>query len=174
LSHPLILGVGTAIGGVWAFTLWQRLVSAAGSIAALRADGRTRSREQAARLAGAACLVMAGILYARCFLDTWNVPYYLLPALVLGALGEVLVGRRPIITLVATGLMWKWHSPGDLTVRSAPDIYTALYLAWTIPFCIAFLTLGFKALRDPSEHPDPVAGTTAENDPAPTQVGLRA
>ena len=132
LSHPLILGVGTAIGLIWSWSLYQRLTRS-GRVAVLRADGRTRSREETAQLAAAAMLVMAGILYARCFLDTWNIPYYLLPALVLGALGEMLSGRKPILTLVATGLMWKWHAPGDLTVRSDPDIYTALYLAWTVP-----------------------------------------
>ena len=90
---------------------------------------------------------MAGILYARCFLDTWNVPYYLLPGLVLGAMGEILGGRRPIITLVATGIMWKWCTPGDPTVRTDPDIYTAFYLAWTIPFGITFMVLGYKAIQ---------------------------
>ena len=180
LSHPLVLGVGTAIGLMWCATLFGRL-SREGRVSALRTDGRTRSREETAQLAGAALLVMAGILYARCFLDTWNVPYYLLPALVLGALGEMLTGRRPIITLVATGLMWKWHAPGDLTVRSDPDVYTALYLSWTIPFCIAFLSMGFRAARGVrAEVPAEVAsqtrsapeGSTTEPDaPTPSTSG---
>ncbi len=146
ISHPLILGVGTALGLIWSWTLYQRLTQS-GRVAVLRADGRTRSKEETAQLAAAAMLVMAGILYARCFLDTWNIPYYLLPALVLGALGEMLSGRRPVLTLVATAIMWKWHAPGDLTVRSDPDIYTAFYLSWTIPFGIAFLVRGFRLAR---------------------------
>ena len=146
LSHPLILGVGTAIGLLWCLSrtsgVGRRL-----SFAALRPDGRDRPLQEAAYLAGAACLVMAGILYMRCYLDTWNVPYYLLAGLVLGSLGEALIGRWPIISLVATGLMWKFHQPGDLTIRTNPDIYNAMYVAWTIPFSIALIVLGFRAAR---------------------------
>lgn len=148
LSHPLILGAGTAIGLVWCWTLYQRLLAAPGaSVAALPGDRRTRSLENSAQLASAALQVMAGILILRCVLDTWNVPYYILPALVCGALGEVLAGRRPIMTLAATGLMWRFHAPGDLTIRSNPDIYTALYLSWTIPLAVAFIWLGLRAAR---------------------------
>lgn len=145
LSHPLIVGVGTAIGGVFAWSLYQRVLRSR-AVAALRADGRTRSNAEVAQLASAALFVMAGILYARCYLDTWNVPYYLLPGLVLGAMAEVLAGRRPIITLVATGIMWKWCTPGDLTVRSDPDVYTAQYLAWTIPTSVALIVMGFRSI----------------------------
>ncbi|MDO9356109.1 MAG: glycosyltransferase 87 family protein [Solirubrobacteraceae bacterium] len=158
LSHPLILGVGTALGLVWSWSLHGRLTRV-GRIAALRTDGRTRSREETAQLAASALMVMAGILYARCFLDTWNVPYYLLPALVLGALGEALKGRVPILTILATGIMWKWHAPGDLTVRTDPDIYTAFYLSWTIPFGVAFLVEGFKLARGVVLAPGATAGT---------------
>ncbi len=146
LSHPLIIGVGTAVGGVWCWSLYRKVLRSR-AVAVLRADGRTRSNAEVAQLASAALLVMAGILYARCYLDTWNVPYYLLPGLVLGAMGEILGGRRPIITLVATGIMWKWCTPGDLTVRSDPDVYTAMYLAWTIPFSIALMYLGYQGIH---------------------------
>lgn len=147
LSHPLILGVGTAIGLVWLMTRVSVLNGGGLSLAILRRDGRTRSLPESAHLAGAALLVMAGILYARCYLDTWNVPYYLLPGLVLGIIGEALLGRWPIMGAVAAGLMWHFHAPGDLTVRTAPDLYTAMYLSWTIPFSLAYLAIGFRALR---------------------------
>ncbi len=160
LSHPLILGVGTAIGGVWCWVLFQKL-RASRTVASLRTDGRTRSNAEVAQLASAALLVMAGILYARCFLDTWNVPYYLLPGLVLGAMGEILGGRRPIISLVAAGIMWKWCTPGDPTVRTDPDIYTAFYLAWTIPFGITFMALGFKAIQTAADVAEVARGLEA-------------
>ncbi|MEH3053925.1 MAG: hypothetical protein PGN13_07950 [Patulibacter minatonensis] len=150
LSHPLILGVGTAIGLLWCLTRAGALSDRGSrglSFAALRADGRDRSMQEAAYLAGAACLVMAGILYARCYLDTWNVPYYLLAGLVLGALGEALVGRWPVISLVATGVMWQFHKPGDLTIRTAPDLYNAMFVGWSVPFSIAFIALGLAAAR---------------------------
>lgn len=170
LSHPLILGVGTAVGGVWCWSLFQR-VGRSRAVSVLRADGRTRSNAEVAQLASAALLVMAGILYARCYLDTWNVPYYLLPGLVLGAMGEILSGRRPIITLVATGIMWKWCTPGDLTVRSDPDVYTAMYLAWTIPTSITLVFLGYKAIHKAADIAEAEAGVAgldpgAESDDA--------
>ncbi|MFT4034699.1 MAG: glycosyltransferase 87 family protein [Patulibacter sp.] len=147
LSHPLILGVGTAVGLLWCWARWSSLREHR-SIAVLRADHRARSHAESARLAGAALLTMAGILYARCYLDTWNVPYYLTAGLVLGALGESLLGRWPIISLLATGLMWKYHAPGDLTIRTAPDLYNAMFVAWTVPFSVALVVLGFRAVRD--------------------------
>ena len=161
LSHPLIIGVGTAVGGVFAWSLYRGVLRSR-AVAALRADGRTRSNAEVAQLASAALFVMAGVLYARCYLDTWNVPYYLLPGLVLGAMAEILGGRRPIITLVATGIMWKWCTPGDLTVRSDPDIYTAQYLAWTIPASIALVIAGFRSVGR--------AGEIAEADAAAAEL----
>lgn len=146
LSHPLILGVGTAIGLMWLMTR-ASVINGRLSLALLRRDGRTRSLPESAHLAGAALLVMAGILYARCYLDTWNVPYYLLPGLVLGIVGEAMLGRWPVMGMVAAGLMWHFHAPGDLTVRTAPDLYTAMYLSWTIPFSLAYIGMGFRALR---------------------------
>lgn len=145
LSHPLILGIGSAIGLLWCMARSNAITGARLSFAALRPDGRDRSLQESAYLAGGALLVMAGILYARCYLDTWNVPYYLMGGLVLGALGESLIGRWPIISLVAAGLMWKYHAPGDLTIRTAPDLYNAMYIAWTIPFSLVLMGLGFRA-----------------------------
>lgn len=155
LSHPLILGVGSAIGLMWCLTR-STAITGRLSFAALRPDGRERSLQEAAYLAGAACLVMAGILYARCYLDTWNVPYYLMGGLVLGALGEALIGRWPIISLVAAGLMWKYHAPGDLTIRTAPDLYNAMFIAWTIPFSLVLMALGFRAAGGPLAADDDV------------------
>ncbi len=145
LSHPLILGVGFAIGLLWCLSRSSAITGTRGlSFAALRPDGRDRSLQESAYLAGAALLVMAGILYARCYLDTWNVPYYLMGGLVAGALGEALIGRWPIISLVAAGVMWKYHAPGDLTIRTDPDVYNAMFIAWSIPFSIVLMGLGFR------------------------------
>jgi hypothetical protein len=167
LSHPLILGVGTALGLLWCLS---RASAPDGrlSFAGLRADHRGRSRQEAAYLAGAALLAMAGILYARCYLDTWNVPYYLTAGLVLGALGEVLIGRWPVISLVAAGLMWKYHAPGDLTIRTAPDVYNAMFIAWTIPFSIALLVLGFRAARGSLADSPLTLGAERSDTPAST------
>lgn len=170
LSHPLIFGVGTAVGGVFAWSLHQRVLRSR-AVAALRADGRTRSNAEVAQLASAALFVMAGILYARCYLDTWNVPYYLLPGLVLGAMAEILAGRRPLISLVAAGIMWKWCTPGDLTVRSDPDVYTAQYLAWTIPTSVAFVVMGFRSISRAGAIAEADA---ADLDPAPSGDGAPA
>ncbi len=165
LSHPLILGVGFAIGLVWCLSRSSAITGTRGlSFAALRVDGRDRSLQESAYLAGAALLVMAGILYARCYLDTWNVPYYLMGGLVAGALGEALIGRWPIISLVAAGLMWKYHAPGDLTIRTDPDIYNAMFIAWTIPFSIALMALGFRAAAG-SLRVARAAGSVAETAP---------
>lgn len=172
ISHPLILGIGTALGLLWCITRYSA-ISGRLSFAALRADGRGRATQESAYLAGAACLAMAGILYMRCYLDTWNVPYYLLGGLVLGAIGEALVGRWPIISLVATGMMWKFHMPGDLTIRTAPDLYNAMYVAWTIPFSIALLVLGFMAARGSLAAPSEArgaAGEHAESAPPPARA----
>lgn len=144
VSHPLILGVGTAIGLTWAIWLHDRL-------AALRAAGKLpagpRSLPVSAELLSAALLVMAGALYARCYLDTWNVPYYLLPGLVIGAIGEAMRGRVPLLSLVATGMMFEFHPPSDPSVRTEPDVYTAMYLAWAIPISVAYVAMGLAAVR---------------------------
>ncbi len=165
ISHPLIIGVGTAVCGVWCWSLYKKVLRSR-AVAVLRADGRTRSNAEVAQLASSALLVMAGVLYARCYLDTWNVPYYLLPGLVLGAMGEILGGRRPIISLVATGIMWKWCTPGDLTVRSDPDVYTAMYLAWTIPFSVALVVLGYKGIHKAADIAEADGALAASGDDA--------
>lgn len=136
ISHPLILGVGTALGLVWCAGAAQRAKTIASATLSARAE-----------LVSSALLVMAGALVARCYLDTWNVPYYLLPAFVCGAIGEAMRGRVPVMTLVATGLMWEFHPPSDPSVRTEPDVYTALYLAWTVPLSLGYLRLGFQTLR---------------------------
>lgn len=175
LSHPLILGVGTAIGLMWCLSRTTAITGARLSFAALRTDGRDRSVQESAFLAGAALLVMAGILYARCYLDTWNVPYYLMGGLVAGALGEALIGRWPIISLVAVGLMWKYHAPGDLTIRTDPDLYNAMFIAWTIPFSLVLMALGFRAAAGSltSDPEDPGAAVRAAT-PSPASDRERA
>lgn len=164
ISHPLILGVGTALGLVWCITVFQRFEQLQ-LFGSLRSDGKTRSRAGAADLASSALLVMAGALYARCYLDTWNVPYYLLPGLVLGAIGEAMRGRVPVLALVATGMMWKYAPPSDPTVRTEPDVYTATFLAWAIPISVAYVVMGLRAaktaLGDAAEPARPAAKPVA-------------
>lgn len=164
ISHPLIVGIGTSAGLVWCLTIHQRL----GELGLLGRDASRQLRSLAARadLASSALLVMAAILLARCYLDTWNVPYYILPALVCGAIGEAMRGRVPVIALVATAMMWKYHPPSDPTIRTEPDVYTATYLAWIIPFSVGYLLMGLQAARTalvaPAAPATPADATTPD------------
>ena len=107
-------------------------------------------------------LVAAGLLVLRCVFDSWTVPYYMFPALVLAGLGEVLAGRYPLIALVSTGLMWKYNVPGALMLRTNPDLYSAIFLGWSIPVMIALLTLGLTTARGGRERePAPAVLATA-------------
>lgn len=77
-------------------------------------------------------LVLAGVCWWRCMLDTWNVHYYALAALLALTAWEARRGRPPVASIVATALAWlsfQTFTTEDMT----PDVHTALYLTWALP-----------------------------------------
>ncbi len=110
VSHPLVLVVGLAVPALlW---LWRR----------------------PARLPGPAALLMfALVMVLRCALDTWDIGYYMVPALfALSAWEARTPGQRPPATaLVVTVLAWLSFS--WLPHRVSPDAQAATFLAWSLP-----------------------------------------
>lgn len=113
VPHPLIVGVGFAL-----------------SAAAAAVRGRRRED---------ALLLLALVLFVRCWLDPWNTTYYVIPAVTALAAWEAMRGRMPLGALALTGLSWLTLQtlPGALS----PDLQAAAYLAWALPFT------GLLALR---------------------------
>lgn len=75
--------------------------------------------------------LLALCLHLRCLLDTWNISYYALPALLALATWEVHARRLPLVTLAATAACW---ASFELVPEVAgPDVQAAAYLAWSVP-----------------------------------------
>jgi hypothetical protein len=77
-------------------------------------------------------LLLSAVCWWRCLLDTWNVHYYALAALLALTAWEARRGRPPVVAGVATTLAWtsfQIFPASDIT----PDLHTALYLAWALP-----------------------------------------
>lgn len=128
ISHPLILLVGLAIG------------------IALYAVERRRGARTSVR---SALLALALLLLARCVLDTWDTPYYMLPFLLALLTWEVYSAapRLPLIAGSATALasvtlIWL---PGHATA----DVQTLVFLAWTLPLAVALAVLLVASVARP-------------------------
>jgi hypothetical protein len=78
-------------------------------------------------------LVLSGVCWWRCLLDTWNVHYYVLASLLALALWETDRGRPPIVAIAATATAWTSLQIYPAS-SSTPDLHTALYLGWAVPF----------------------------------------
>jgi len=113
LSHPLVLLAGLAVP----FVLWLR--------------------RRPERLTGeAALLLFALVMVLRCVLDTWDIGYYMVPALFALTAWEARTGGRagnrpPVLALAVTVLAWlsfSWLPP-----RISPDAQAATFLAWSLP-----------------------------------------
>lgn len=118
ISHPLVVLAAAAVALAW----WRR-----------RGGHPTTARTDA-------LLLLALVLLMRSLLDTWSIGYYHLPFLLALTAWEVQARRGlPLVSLVATGLLW---TTTDLLVRYAsPDVQAAAYLAWAVP---AVLLLGLR------------------------------
>ncbi|MBJ7329037.1 MAG: DUF2029 domain-containing protein [Solirubrobacteraceae bacterium] len=111
LTHPLIVLLGFALSAVWA--------------------RRGRDRTDAVGL-------LAFLLLMRCVLDPWNNPYYELPFLLALLAWECARGARfPFATVTLTLLAWLTFVTAPKYVL--PDVYCALFLAWSLP---TLLTIG--------------------------------
>lgn len=107
-SHPLIV----AFAGFLALAFWR-----------LRVGKEARQD---------LLLLLAAVCWWRCLLDTWNVHYYALGALVAMAAWEATRGRPPVLSSIVTTLAWtsfQIFPASDLT----PDVHTAIYLTWGLP-----------------------------------------
>jgi hypothetical protein len=136
ISHPAVLAFGVAL----TLTLWTRA-------------RRTALSESDALLA------LALMLLARCMLDTWDTPYYILPFLLALLAWEV---RRPAarpsppaLALACTVLSWVsfvWipeHWGGDVQATS--------FLLWTVPLAFG---LALRLYAPPSRRAAPRQETT--------------
>jgi hypothetical protein len=140
VSHPLVLLVGLAVPAL----LWLR-------------------RRPARLTAPAALLMFALVMVLRCVLDTWDIGYYMVPALfALSAWEARTPGERPPVTaLVVTVLAWLSFS--WLPDRVSPDVQAATFLAWSLPLA-ALLAWRLSALV-------PAAGnTTAPGEDSPARA----
>ena len=90
-------------------------------------------------------LLLALLFLARCVLDVANNGYYHLPFLMALVAWEALQRERPpVLTLVASGLVWL--TVVELNYRISPDAQCAAYLAWTLP---ALAALAYATFRSP-------------------------
>lgn len=77
-------------------------------------------------------LLLAAVCWWRCLLDTWNVHYYALTAILALALWEARARRAPVLAAAATALLVLGPWPWGADTRS-PDAEAALYLLWAVP-----------------------------------------
>jgi hypothetical protein len=90
-------------------------------------------------------LLMAFLFLARCVLDAANNGYYHLPFLMALAAWETLRRERPpILTAVASGVVWL--TVGVTRDWVTPDVQCAIYLAWTLP---VLAVLAYATFRRP-------------------------
>jgi hypothetical protein len=83
-------------------------------------------------------LLLSAVCWWRCLLDTWNVHYYALAALLALTAWGARRGRPPVVAGVATTLAWTTFQifpASDIT----PDLHTALYLAWALPLGVGMV-----------------------------------
>ena len=83
-------------------------------------------------------LLLSAVCWWRCLLDTWNVHYYALGALLALAAWEARRGRPPVVTCVVTTLAWTTFQIFPAS-KITPDLHTALYLAWALPLGVAMV-----------------------------------
>ncbi|MEV4418808.1 glycosyltransferase 87 family protein [Patulibacter sp. NPDC049589] len=114
VSHPLIVAFAFAV----ALAFWRR-------------RGRQEGRADLLLLLSAVC-------WWRCLLDTWNVHYYALAALLALGAWEAWRGRPPVAAAVVTAVAWVTFQLFPASTIT-PDIHTALYLAWGLPLGVGML-----------------------------------
>jgi hypothetical protein len=96
-------------------------------------------------------LLLAFALFLRCNLDTWNNAYYLLPAVLVLGMWEILSLRRaPRLAWAVTAMMFLWASV--LRTAVSGDVQALIYLSWMLPLMAGlslrlFAPARFSALR---------------------------
>lgn len=118
LPKPLIIAFGVGLALVW-------------------------SRRRAGRPASDALLLLAVVMLARCLLDPWNLSYYHLPFALALLAWEVSEGRRGLLTLAVTGLVWLSFQLYTARSGMAPFL---LYCGWAVPLLVG---LGARLLAGP-------------------------
>lgn len=83
-------------------------------------------------------LLLSAVCWWRCLLDTWNVHYYALGALLALAAWEARRGRPPLATCLVTTLAWTTFQIFPAS-KITPDLHTALYLAWALPLGLGMI-----------------------------------
>jgi hypothetical protein len=111
VSHPLIVVAAFALTALWL---------------------RRRRR----RLVGDELLLLSLVLQVRCLVDPWNHIYYAVPCVFALVAWETLSARRaPVGALLLS--VAAWVSFETLPGRVTPDVLSAVYLAWAVPFTAA-------------------------------------
>ncbi|MGE4428420.1 MAG: hypothetical protein AB7G37_18350 [Solirubrobacteraceae bacterium] len=77
-------------------------------------------------------LLLATVAWWRCLLDTWNIHYYALAAVVALGAWEAWRGRVPLFTLTVTASAWI-NLQLISVPQTSPSLSTAIYLAWALP-----------------------------------------
>jgi uncharacterized membrane protein (UPF0127 family) len=114
LTHPLIALLVVPLSLMWA-----------------------RVRGAAPRINGEHALGLLALLFLlRCALDPWNNVYYELPFLLALLAWEALCrpNREPLLAFCATALVWVSFEVVPNYV--SPDLQSAFFLAWSLPFAV--------------------------------------
>jgi hypothetical protein len=80
-------------------------------------------------------LLLAFLLFLRCLLDPWNNVYYVLPCVLALTALDASRGRAPLAAAAVTGATWL--TVVELASVVSPDVQSAAYLAWALPFVAA-------------------------------------
>lgn len=83
-------------------------------------------------------LLLATVCWWRCLLDTWNVHYYALGAVLALAAWQARRGRPPVLAFVVTASILVTFRVLNWSATS-PDAQAALYLAWAVPLGVLMM-----------------------------------
>jgi hypothetical protein len=114
VSHPLVIGFAFVLS----LAFWRR--------------------RRGGILSDDLLLLLSAVCWWRCLLDTWNVHYYALGALLALVAWEANRGRPPVLSCVVTTLAWTTFQIFPASSLT-PDTHTAMYLAWALPLGIGMV-----------------------------------
>jgi hypothetical protein len=106
-------------------------------------------------------LLLAFLLLARCVLDAANNVYYHLPfVLALLAWEAVSRDRPPVLTAIATSLVWVTFQTAPPVL--SPDAQWLLYMAWALPALALLARAAFRPATPKAPQERGLRGTAAE------------
>jgi hypothetical protein len=152
ISHPLILLVGLALG------------------VALYLVERRRGAPTSVR---SALLALALALLLRCVLDTWDIPYYMLPFLLALLTWEVYAAPARLPLIAGGAIALSSVTPLWLLGHATADVQTLVFLGWTLPLAVALAVLLVASVARPrrrSTAATPVAGHEITINPLPSPL----